>query len=149
MKIIIIVVVLVVLVLGGGGVWYFFLKADDAPKEDVVVMPPAPVFVKLETFSLHVIRGGGVKKYIVLNLTLEMRDAESKDLAEHKMPKLRDVFIASLNEYFTNLPSLKQGVNMKSVKSRLLKISAKAIGKGRVTDVLVQSIFERDWKPTN
>ncbi len=148
MKLIIIIVV-VVLALGGGGAWFFFLQDSDEPQEEVVVIPDDPIFVKMETLSLHVIRGGGVKKYIVLNLTLEMRDAESQALAEQKMPKLRDVFIGSLNEYFTNLPSLKKGVNMKSVKRRLLNISAKAIGKGRVTDVLVQSIFERDWTPTN
>lgn len=148
MKLIIIIVV-VVIALGGGGVWFFVLKENDAPTEEAVVIPPDPIFVKMETLSLHVIRGGGVKKYVVLNLTLEMRDEESKARAEQKMPKLRDVFIASMNEYFTNLPSLKEGVNMKTVKRRLLKISAKAIGKGRVTDVLVQSIFERDWTPTN
>jgi len=54
-----------------------------------------------------------------------------------------------MNEYFTNLPSLKKGVNIKSVKNRLLKISAKAIGKGRVINVLLRSIFERDWTPAN
>ena len=110
-------------------------------------MPPGPIFLKLETFSLHVIRDGGVRKYIVLNLTLELRDADSKALAEQKMPKLRDVFIASINEYFTNLPSLKNSVNMKTVKRRLRNISAKAIGKGRVIGVLVQSVFERDSTP--
>jgi len=149
MKLIIIIVVAVVILLGGGGVWFFLLKDSDGPEEDVVVVSPDPIFVKMETLSLHVIRGGGVKKYIVLNLTLELRDEESRALAEQKMPKLRDVFIASMNEYFTNLRSLKDGVNMKSVKRRLKKISAKAIGEGRVTEVLVQSIFERDWTPSN
>ena len=138
---------LLVVVLGGGGAWFFLIKEDAAPEEDVVVLPPDPVFLKLDTLSLHVIRGGGVRKYIVLNLTLEMRDQASRNLAEQKMPKLRDVFIASMNEYFTNLPSLKNSVNMKTVKRRLRNISAKAIGKGRVIGVLVQSVFERDSTP--
>ena len=76
-----------------------------------------------------------------------MRDEESRALAEQKMPKLRDVCIASMNEYFTNLPSLKNSVNMKTVKRKLLDISAKAIGKGRVIGVLLQSVFERDSTP--
>jgi hypothetical protein len=76
-----------------------------------------------------------------------MRDKASRALAEQKMPKLRDVFIASMNDYFANLPSLKGNVNMKTVKRRLLNISAKAIGKGRVVGVLVQSIFERASTP--
>lgn len=149
MKFIIIIVVILVIAAGGGGVWFFFLRDNDAPQEDVAVAPRDPVFLEMETLSLHIIRDGGVKKYIVLNLTLGMRDKDSKALAELKMPKLRDVYIASLNEYFTNLPSLKQGVNMKSIKRRLLESSAKAVGKGRVIEILVQSIFERDWKPTN
>jgi flagellar FliL protein len=147
MKLIIIIVVLLVVVLGGGAAWFFFLKDDGLPKEDVVILPPDPIFLKLDTLSLHIIRGGGVKKYIILNLTLEMRDKASRALAEQKMPKLRDVFIASMNDYFANLPSLKGNVNMKTVKRRLLNISAKAIGKGRVVGVLVQSIFERASTP--
>jgi flagellar FliL protein len=147
MKLIIIIVVLLVVVLGGGGAWFFFLKDDGAPKEDAVVLPPDPIFLKLDTLSLHIIRGGGVKKYIILNLTLEMRDKASRALAEQKMPKLRDVFIASMNEYFSNLPSLKSNVNMKTIKRRLLNISAKAIGEGRVVGVLVQSVFERASTP--
>jgi len=139
--------VLVVIVLGGGGAWFFLIKEDSAPKEDIAALSPKLVFLELDTLSLHVIRGGGVKKYIVLNLTLEMRDEESRALAEQKMPKLRDVFIASMNEYFTNLPSLKNSVNMKTVKRKLLDISAKAIGKGRVIGVLLQSVFERDSTP--
>ena len=138
---------LVVIVLGGGGAWFFLIKEDSAPKEDIAALSPKPVFLELDTLSLHVIRGGGVKKYIVLNLTLEMRDEESRALAEQKMPKLRDVFIASMNEYFTNLPSLKNSVNMKTVKRKLLDISAKAIGKGRVIGVLLQSVFERHSTP--
>ncbi len=149
MKIIIIIVVILVIAAGGGGVWFFFLRDNDAQQEDVAVAPRDPVFLDMETLSLHVIRDGGVKKYIVLNLTLGMRDTESRSLAELKIPKLRDVYIASLNEYFTNLPLLNKGVNMKTIKRWLLEISAKAVGKGRVTEILVQSIFERDWKPTN
>ena len=147
-RIIIIVVVLVAIALGGGSAWYFFFKDNNAPNGSGLVLPPDPIFLKLETFSLHVIRDGGVRKYIVLNLTLELRDADSKALAEQKMPKLRDVFIASMTEYFTNLPSLQKSVNMKSVKKLLLNVSVKAIGKGRVTNVLVQSVIERDPAPT-
>ena len=148
MKLIIIIIVIVVIAIGGGGVWFFLLKESDAT-EEVVELPPDPICLALDSLSLHVIRGGVVKKYFVLNRTLEMRDEESKELAKQKMPKLRDVYIASMNEYFTNLPSLRNGVNMKSIKKRLLNISAKAVGKERVREILVQSIFERDWKPTN
>lgn len=149
MKLIIIIVVVLMLVGGGGAATWFFVlddpnKADAAPEP-----PPLPVFVELETLSVHVIRGGGVQKYIVLDLTLEMRDAEAKALAENKMPKLRDVYIAALNQYFTNLPSLKDGINISHIKQRLKRHSEKALGKDAVKDILVQSVFERDWKPTN
>lgn len=144
MKLIIILIVIVVLAIGGGGVWFFMFRDVDAPVEEVVEMPPDPIFVALEPLSMHVLRGGGVRKYIVLNMTLEMRDEEARALAENKMPKLRDVFIGSMNEYYSNLPSLEDSVNVTAVKKRLIEASTKAIGDGRVTDVLIQSVFERD-----
>ncbi len=144
MKLIIILIVIVVLAIGGGGVWFFMFRDVDAPVEEVVEMPPDPIFVALEPLSMHVLRGGGVRKYIVLNMTLEMRDEEARALAENKMPKLRDVFIGSMNEYYSNLPSLEDSVNVTAVKKRLIEASTKAIGDGRVTGVLIQSVFERD-----
>ena len=115
MKLIIILIVIVVLAIGGGGVWFFMFRDVDAPVEEVVEMPPDPIFVALEPLSMHVLRGGGVRKYIVLNITLEMRDEEARALAENKMPKLRDVFIGSMNEYYSNLPSLEDSVNVTAV----------------------------------
>lgn len=150
MKLIIIIVVVLVLVAGGGAATWFFVLDD--PNKTAKEEPPPPVdpiFLEMETLSVHVIRGGGVQKYIVLDITLEMRDAEAKALAEKKMPKLRDVYISALNDYFTNLPSLKTGVKVTHIKRRLISRSEKALGKEAVKDVLVQSVFERDWKPTN
>lgn len=150
MKLIIIIVVVLVLLAGGGAAtWFFVLDDPNKTAEAEPEIPLDPIFLELETLSVHVIRGGGVQKYIVLDVTLEMRDAEAKALAEKKIPKLRDVLISALNDYFTNLPSLKAGLKIPNIKRRLISHSEKALGKGAVTDVLVQSVFERDWKPTN
>ena len=65
-------------------------------------------------------------------------------LAEKKIPKLRDVFISALNEYLTNLPSLKKGVKISFIKHRLIGHSEKALGEGAVSDVLLQGVFEAD-----
>ena len=115
----------------------------DAKVEEVVVMPPDPFFVVMEPLTMHVIRQGGVKKYVSLNITLELRDVESQALAENNKPKLRDVFIDALSQYYANLPSLDDGVRVKAIKSRLIEASASAIGKDRVVDVLIQSVFEQ------
>ncbi len=150
MKLIIIIVAVIVIVAGGGAATWFFVLGDPNAEEKEEPAPIIdPIFLKLDTLSVHVIRGGGVQKYIVLDITLEMRDAEARALAEKKIPKLRDVLINALNEYFTNLPSLKSGLNVAHIKKRLARHSEKALGKGAVIDVLVQSVFERDWKPTN
>ena len=145
MKLIIIIVVILVLLAGGGAATWFFVLDDS--KESGAEEPTAsadPIFLEMETLSVHVIRGGGVQKYIVLDITLELRDAATKVLAEKKMPKLRDVFISALNDYFTNLVSLKTGVKVSHIKRRLINHSEKALGKGAVKDVLVQSVFERE-----
>ncbi len=139
----IIIIVIVVLALGGGAAWYFLFRDVDAKVEEEVVMPADPLFVVLEPLTMHVIRGGGVRKDITLNITLEMRDVESQALAENKMPKLRDIFIEAMSEYYSNLPSLEDSVRVKAVKSRLVEASAGAIGKDRVVDVLIQGVFEQ------
>jgi flagellar FliL protein len=148
MKLIIIIVVVLMLVAGGGAATWFFVL-DDPNKTAEPELPPNPVFLPMETLSVHVIRGGGVQKYVVLDLTLELRDEAARALAENKMPKLRDVYIAALSEYFGNLPSLKEGLKIVNIKRRLLQHSEKALGKGAVKDILVQSVFERDWKPSD
>jgi len=150
MKLIIIIVVVLLLLAGGGAaVWFLVLDDPNETAQEEPAMPVDPIYVEMETLSVHVIRGGGVQKYIVLEITLEMRDLGAKALAENKMPKLRDVYNSALNDYFTNLPSLKSGVKVSSIKRRLISHSEKALGKGAVTDVLVQSVFERDHKSTN
>ena len=144
MKLVIILIVVLVLAIGGGGVWFFMFRDVDAPVEEVVEMPPDPIFIALEPLSMHVIRGGGVRKYIVLKITLEMLDEESRALAENKMPKLRDVFIGAINEYYSNLPSLDESVNVKAVKKRLIAARNRAIGVRRLTGVLVQGVLKCD-----
>ena len=148
MKLIIIIVVVIMLVAGGGAATYFFVLAEPKKEEKGPQLPPPPVFLKMDTLSVGVIRDGSIKEYVVLDITLEMRDEAAKSLAENKMPKLRDVYIAGLSEYFANLPSLKEGAKVPQIKRRLLSQSEKALGPGAVKDVLVQGIFERDWKPT-
>ena len=148
MKLIIIIVVILVLVAGGGAVTWFFVLDDPNKSAEAEPAPVVdPIFLELDTLNVHVIRGGGVQKYIRLDVTLEMRDAEAKAFAEKKIPKLRDVFISALNDCFTNLPSLKKGLNIPQIKRRLISHSEKALGKGAITDVLVQGAIEADWKP--
>jgi flagellar FliL protein len=150
MKLIIIIVVVLVLVVGGGAATWFFVLGDPSAEAKEEAPPPVdPVSLALETLNVHVIRGGGAGKLIVLDVTLELRDLPTKTLAQNKMPKLRDVFINALNEYFTNLPSLKGTLNVPHIKRRLLKHSEKALGKDAVKDVLVQGVFERDWRQAN
>jgi flagellar FliL protein len=148
MKLIIIIVVLLIVAGGGAATWFFVLGDSDQGAEEAASAPADPVFLEMETLSVHVIRGGGVQKYIVLDITLDLRDTAALHLAERKMPKLRDVFIGALNEYFTNLPSLKDGLKVMHIKRRLLRHSEKALGKNAVKDVLVRGVFERDWKST-
>ena len=149
MKIVIIIIVVLLLVGGGGAATWFIVLGDSSESTSEEAPPTDPIYLEMETLSVHVIRGGGVQKYIVLEITLELRDLEAKSRAEKKMPKLRDVFIGALNDYFGNLPALKGTVKVTNIKRRLLQHSEKALGKGAVKDVLVQSVFEQDWKPTN
>jgi flagellar protein FliL len=93
MKLAIIIVVVLVL-LGGGGaaMWFLVLKEDTeevAPKEPE---PIAATFLELDALNVPVIQDGKIQRYILLRVTLDMRDDEVRTLALSYMPKLRDKY---------------------------------------------------------
>lgn len=149
MKRIILAVVAILLVGGGGAAaWFFFLKA--APGDDIRDVHDTaskPEFLEIDSLSVPVIKDGRVQKYVLLRLTLEMKDVKAKNVGKEAMPLLKDAYLRDLHGYFADQPASEEGIDVRVVKARLMRVSERLFGAGQVVNVLIQGAFERQWKP--
>ena len=107
MRIVIAVVVVLMLALGGAAGWFFLLRGgDEAHEKTAASEVPAEIdqlrFIKLDAFSIPVIRYGRVSKYILLQTTLEVVNPAARDRAQRLMPRLKDAFLMDLHGYFAD-----------------------------------------------
>ena len=145
-RIVIIIIAIFVIVGAGGAVWYFFMQAD-APIEDQTGENKSSLevseFIDIENLSIPVIREGRVDRYIMISVSLEMRDQDSKALGDEAFPRLKDAVFSQLYSYFSMQQSSESGINVGQVKARLLWAAERAIGKGHVRQVIIQGAYER------
>ena len=120
------------------------LQAADDKKAPVESGGDDPVFIKMDSLTIPVIRGGRVEKYVLIKVTLEMVDSSAKRLAERSFRRLRDSFYRALHEYFGFQRAGTKGINVRVVKARLMRAGARAIGKNKIKAVLIQGAFERE-----
>ena len=145
-RIVIIIIAILVIAGAGGAIWYFFMQAD-APIEDQTGENKSSLeeseFVDIENLSIPVIREGRVDRYILISVSLEMRDQDSKALGDEAFPRLKDAVFSQLYSYFSVQQSGQSGINVAQVKARLLWAAERAIGKGHVRQVIIQGAYER------
>ena len=150
MRIIIAAVVVVLLGLGGAAGWYFLLRDDGGAHGEKVATPDVPAeidqlrFIKLDAFSIPVIRYGKVDKYIPLQATLEVVEPAARQRAQRLMPRLKNAFLMDLHGYFADRPVDKKGVNTRTVKKRMKRVADRTLGPDIVKEILIEGAFERN-----
>ncbi len=147
MRIVIAVAVVSVLALGGAAGWFFFLRGGDVEHEKTAVSEiPAEIdqlrFIKLDAFSIPVIRYGKVSKYILLQTTLEVANQAARDRAQRLMPRLKDAFLMDLHGYFADRPANKTGINSRTVRKRMKRIADRTLGPEIIIDVIIEGALE-------
>ena len=147
-RIIIIVVASIVIVGSGGAVWYFFSNADVPAVEGEVEAksPEGADFVEIKNLSISVIRDGQVDHYITISLSLEMHDKDAKTHGDESFPRLKDAIFRDLHSYFSMQKAGQLRINVAQVKSRLMWAAERAIGKGKVKQIIIQGAYERKGK---
>lgn len=147
MKLIIIGVIVVVLLAGGGGAAYFFradLFGDPAADRAPIAKTADTLFVDLESITIAVIRNRRIEKHVVLQVTLEVPDEESRAAVSHALPRVKDAFIKDLYDYYAVQPPGREGINVEAIKKRLKRTADEAMGPGKVRAVLIQGAVERE-----
>lgn len=146
-KLIILLLVLLLLLggAGGGAYYYFFIKPEqDAATRQVEeeALPPPPEFVELDSLSVPVIRNGRVVKFVLLKIAVELADGDYRDIVEENMPRVTDAFLRELHGYFATVP-VDDPINVRAITVRLMRASRRVFGRGVITDILVQGVYER------
>ncbi|RED53370.1 hypothetical protein [Aestuariispira insulae] len=144
-KLIIIMLILILLLGGGGGGAYYYLYVMNAPEENVVEeapLPPPPEFEEMDSISIPVIRNGRVMKFVLLKTALELVDSDAREKVERYRPRLKDAYLRELHDYFSTVP-VDKPINVRAVTARLMRASRHVLGRGVVTDILIQGVYEK------
>jgi flagellar basal body-associated protein FliL len=125
-----------------------------APDEDAAAgqpgaatRPPSktqepPKFVTMDPLVVPVIQGNRVAATIQIQLQLETSE-DKMTLLKKMMPRLKDAYIRDLHNYIPRLLRGKKELDLAMLKQRLVIIGERAIGKGLMSDVLIQSVLDR------
>ncbi len=147
MKLILIIAVVAVLLVGGGGAAYFFradLFGESAAEKAPIAKSADSLFVDLESITIAVIRNRRIQKHLVLQVTLEVPDEESRAAVSHALPRVKDAFIKDLYDYYAIQQQGREGINVEAIKKRLKRTADEALGPGKVRAVLIQGAVERE-----
>lgn len=143
MKKFLILLILMLLIGSGGGAYYYFfvLSAQEEMSEE----PPPPPdirFVEMDALNIPVMRNGVVVNYVILTLSLETIGSENEERVEAYMPRLRNAFLTDLLGYFATVP-VEDRIMVQAIKRRLNVLSARVVGEGVVTDILIQNAMKQ------
>jgi flagellar FliL protein len=147
MTLILIIAVVAVLLVGGGGAAYFFradLFGGSAAEKAPIAKSADSLFVDLESITIAVIRNRRIQKHVVLQVTLEVPDEESRAVVSHALPRVKDAFIKDLYDYYAIQQQGREGINVEAIKKRLKRTADEALGPGKVRAVLIQGAVERE-----
>ena len=135
------------LALGGAAGWFFLLRGGDQAHEETAASEvPAEIdqlrFIKIDAFSIPVIRYGKVSKYVLLQVTLEVVNPAARDRAQRLMPRLKDAFFVDMHGYFADRPAAKTGINSRTIIKRMKRVANRTLGPGVIKDVLLEGAVE-------
>lgn len=159
-----IIALVAVLLLGGGaaGAYFYFDKPavaaggpiDEAAKaehdaktaeaaEGAAV--PAQEFVQLDALILPVIDEHGVTQVVSMVVTLEVPDKATADEVKRMSPRIQDAFIQDMYGVLNRKNSMENGVlKVNLIKGRMNRLTEKVLGPGKVNEVLLQVVQQRN-----
>jgi len=113
-------------------------------EEDAAEKPAdAPVFVTLPPITVPVFEGDEIARQASLVLALELAKGHTEaDLSPYRA-RLVDAFIAELADIFERRSLEDRVIDPQAIKPRLRETTARIVGPGLVTDVLIQQAMER------
>ncbi|MBT3361101.1 MAG: hypothetical protein HN403_15875 [Rhodospirillales bacterium] len=146
------IAVAVLLMVAGGAIgvmkqfeWGPFAPGDgnaDTAAADSEKPPEPPRFIDMDALVVPVFAGDAPVGTIQIQIKLETLGAENEEALHRLMPRISDAFLSDLYVYIPRLLRKTGNVDVIAIKQRLQAVATKTAGKGRVENVLVQSVTE-------
>jgi len=155
----VVIIALAVVILLAGGAVTLMQQLELGPFEEKVELTPEqkaaiaaeiarkkalepPRYVDLEPLLVPIFKGDAVVATIQLQIQIETRKGNVSKITK-QMPRLKDAYIRDLHAYIPRLLRKQKDLDIASLKRRLFVIGERAIGKGLIDGVLVQSAMNR------
>jgi len=100
-------------------------------------------FIDMDPLAMPIFRGNRVAATIQIQIKLETNNKDKAEEINEKMPILTDAFIRDLHSFMPRLLRVKERVDVLIIKQRLQMVSDRVLGKGIVSNVLVQSLINQ------
>jgi flagellar FliL protein len=142
----IVIAFLAILVIGGGTVASLkFMKlgpfAGDEKKVAKIAKPiEPPRFIELPTLNVPLFFDDKVAGTVQIQLKLEAIGVANEAKVNKLLPRINDSFILELHTFIPRLLKKTKRLDVFILKKRLQMVSDRVIGKGVVSNVLVQSV---------
>lgn len=104
--------------------------------------PEPPRFIDMDVLVVPVFAGDRPVGTIQIHIKLETSGAENEEALNRLMPRLSDAFLSDLYVFIPRLLRKSGDLDVIAIKQRLQRVALKTAGKGRVENVLVQSVTE-------
>ncbi len=111
--------------------------AHASSSEETEEASEGPYYLQLKPISAPIWKKGRVKYNIFLTLSLEFEDEEKLEMAQNRLPKIRNALLLDVHNKSILYKDESRGINFKGLKNRLMASLVRAVGKSTVKDVLV------------
>ncbi len=143
---IIVGIVGIVLALAGGGAYE--MKAHKKSAKMVADAAQAALarksylfYVPMRPIGVPVVFNGQIRYYQYVGLSIEVDSRTNKDLVELRMPVLRDAFLQAVNDAPPVSPTIADSIDIKALRTQLLRQARHVFGPGVVLAVLITNSF--------
>lgn len=148
-KIVLILGVLLLLGGGGGAGWWFFLRAPEVDPAELAAAEAGPVFFSLPGITVSIVRDRRTFGLVVVELALELKDEETRLLAEQKLPVLKDRIYVTLYDLLGRRIMAERNFDMELMKPRLIEAAERVLGEGGVKGLMFQTVENRFAVPSS
>ncbi|MEX2449640.1 MAG: hypothetical protein WD407_02180 [Rhodospirillales bacterium] len=145
MKKLMIAVVLIVMVAGGTVAALKFMKigpfAESGKTADKQAKPiEPPRFIDVPALNVPLFADDKVAGIVLVQLKLEAIGAANERKINHLLPRINDAFLSELHTFIPRLLQKTQRLDVFILKKRLQMVCDRVVGKGVVSNVLIQTV---------
>ncbi len=121
---------------------------DDGHAQGAGGKPPPPPVLRIRPVMVPVIQAGNVKRYVTVEVTLELADPQALPVAQSKLPRLQDIMLRLFYDAL-RIGWIEDGdiVNMAALRRRIDEESERLLGHDAVTQVAVLPLARQSAWP--